>query len=271
MGQVMEQRPTVVEVSDATFEQQVIEESKRRPVVVDLWAEWCGPCKTLGPTLEKVATQRGGDFLLAKLDVDANPFTAQAFGVQSIPTVVAFKDGQPVNGFVGAYPEQAVNQFIDSLLPSEAEQEVAEARAEEMAGDLAGAEQGYREALDEDPENRDARIGLARILVDRGDLDAARDMIAPALPDPEAERIASAIRVAEWSAGSDQTVGTGDDLAGAKRLATQERWGDALEAMLALVKGDPEARAAMVDVFNVLGDENALVPEYRRKLASALF
>lgn len=271
MGQVMEQRPTVVEVSDATFEQQVVEESKRRPVVVDLWAEWCGPCKTLGPILEKVATERGGEFLLAKLDVDANPFTAQAFGVQSIPTVVAFKDGQPVNGFVGAYPEGAVNQFVDTLLPTEAEQEVAEAKVEEQAGDLAGAERGYREAIDEDPENRDARIGLARILVDRGELEDAQELIAPVLPDPEAERIASAIRVAGWSSQPDPTTDGARGLEAARRLAAEKRWGDALEKMLTMVHEEPLAREAMVDVFNVLGDEEPLVTEYRRRLANALF
>ena len=137
----------VIDVTDANFEQVVIEGSKDRPVVVDLWAEWCGPCKTLGPILEKVAGERAGAFLLAKLDVDANPMVAGAFGVQSIPTVIAFKDGEPVNGFVGAYPEEAINQFVDLLLPTEAELEVEEAQAEAEAGDLDGAEQDYRDAL----------------------------------------------------------------------------------------------------------------------------
>ena len=108
----------VVDVSDANFEQVVVEGSKERPVIVDLWAEWCGPCRTLGPLLEKVAAERDGAFLLAKLDVDANPMVAGAFGVQSIPTVIAFRDGEPVNGFVGAYPEDAINQFVDLLVPS---------------------------------------------------------------------------------------------------------------------------------------------------------
>jgi putative thioredoxin len=268
MGQVMEQRPVVVEATDDTFERLVIDESKQRPVVVDLWAAWCGPCKSLGPILEKVAAERGGAFLLAKLDVDANPYTAQAFGVQSIPTVVAFKDGQPVDGFVGAYPEQAVNQFIDSILPSQAEDEVADARAEERSGDVAGAEQAYREALASDDANRDARLGLGRILVDRDDLDEARDVIAPVLPDPEAERIASAIRVREWGRA---TPGADDGLGEAKRLAANERWREALEWMLTSLEKDPEARSAMVDIFNVLGEDDPLVPEYRRKLASALF
>lgn len=270
MGQVLEQRPTVVDVTDATFEQMVVEESKSRPVVVDLWAEWCGPCKSLGPILEKVAGERGGQFLLAKLDVDTNPSTAQAFGVQSIPTVVAFKDGQPVNGFVGAYPEREVNEFVDSILPSDAEVEVEEAKAEEIAGDVEGAEQAYREALAEDSENRDARVGLARILVQRGLLGEARELIAPVLPDAAAERVASAIRVRTW-ADEQRTGGETDELAEAKRLASAEQWEPALAKMLSLVRERPDAREAMIDVFNVLGDDDALVLEYRRKLASALF
>src|SRR2546426_4959199 len=105
---------TVVEVTDASFEQVVVEGSKERPVVVDLWAEWCGPCRTLGPILERIAEERGGAFLLAKLDVDANPMTSAAFGVQSIPTVIGFRDGKAMRAFVGAYPEPAVNEFIDT-------------------------------------------------------------------------------------------------------------------------------------------------------------
>ena len=100
-----------VDVTDQTFQEVVVEGSKERPVVVDMWAEWCGPCRTLGPILEKIADERAGAFLLAKLDTDANQMTAASFGVQSIPTVIAFKDGKPVDGFIGAYPEPEVNRF----------------------------------------------------------------------------------------------------------------------------------------------------------------
>ena len=136
-----------------------MEGSKQRPVVVDLWAAWCGPCKTLGPILEKVAAERGGAFLLAKLDVDANPMVAQALGVQSIPTVVAFRDGEPVNGFVGAYPEQAINQFVDhSCRPRPSWGR----RGERRGG---GRGPGRRRAglprrAREGPANREAAVGL---------------------------------------------------------------------------------------------------------------
>jgi putative thioredoxin len=247
----------VVDVTDADFEQVVVEGSMERPVVVDLWADWCGPCKTLGPILEKVAAERAGAFLLAKLDVDANAVgnaLLQAVRAQGIPTVVAFKDGQPVNMFIGAYPEDEVNRFVDTLMPSEAELVAEEAHAEEEAGDLAGAESGYRDALEKEPGNRDAAIGLARILVERGD-------------DADAERILSAIRVKGW--GSEAADGA---LGAAKREAAAGRWAEALDGMLAALADDREAaREAMVDVFGVLGPEDPLVGTYRAKLAAALY
>jgi putative thioredoxin len=258
----------VIEATDDNFEQVVVEGSKERPVVVDLWAEWCGPCKTLGPILEKVAAERKGAFLLAKLDVDANPIVASTFGVQSIPTVIAFRDGQPVTGFVGAYPEQAVNEFVDTLLPTEADLAAEEARAVAEAGDVDAAEAGFREALEKEPDNAEARIGLGRILAERGELDAARELVRPLLPDPEAERVMAITRVREWA--SVEGPGT---LASAKRLAAQGKWREALDAMLASLQGEDRdaAREAMVDIFAVLGDDDPLVQEYRRRLASALF
>jgi putative thioredoxin len=261
-----EREPVVLEVTDADFPELVLEESTRRPVVVDLWAEWCAPCRTLGPILEKVARERDGAFLLAKLDVDANPMTSSQFGVQSIPTVVAFRDGQPVNGFVGAYPEPQVNEFIDSLLPSAADRGAEEAREEALAGDLAGAEQRYRDALAGDPDNRAARIGLARMHVDREEYDEAIHLIEPVLPDPEAERIAAAVRIAGWNdPASDGPLGP------AKALAARGEWRSALEEMLAALRTDPSAREPMLDIFAVLGEEDPLTQEFRRKLSSALF
>jgi putative thioredoxin len=258
----------VIEATDENFERVVVEGSKERPVVVDLWAEWCGPCKTLGPILEKVAAEREGAFLLAKLDVDANPMVASTFGVQSIPTVIAFRDGQPVTGFVGAYPEPAVNEFVDSLLPTDADLAAEEARAVADAGDVDAAEAGFREALEKDPDNAEARIGLGRILAERGEVEAARELVRPLVPDPEAERVMSIARVRDWA--SVEGPGT---LASAKRLAAHGKWRDALDAMLGALQGDDRdaAREAMVDVFAVLGDDDPLVQEYRRRLASALF
>jgi putative thioredoxin len=260
----------VVEVTDATFEQVVIEGSKDRPVVVDLWADWCGPCKSLGPILERVAEERAGAFMLAKLDIDANRVGQELLAAvqsQGIPTVVAFRDGAPVSLFIGAYPEEAVNDFVDSILPTEADQLAGEAEAQVAAGDVVAGEEDFRDALEKDPDNAEAKTGLARILAARGEIDAARDLVTPLLPDPDAERVMSQIRVTEW--GDLEGAGT---LASAKRLAAKGRWREALDGMLGALQDErDDARAAMVDVFAVLGDDDPLVPEYRRRLASALF
>lgn len=260
----------VIEVTDDTFEQIVVEGSKERPVVVDLWAAWCGPCRVIGPILEKVAQERQGAFTLAKVDVDANMVgnaLLQAVKSQGIPTVVAFKDGQPVSMFIGAYPEDEVNRFVDSILPSVAEIETEEAESVLEAGDVEGAEEGFREALTKDPENRDAELGLAGILIDRGELDDARPMVARHLPDPEAERLHARMEVLDW--GSEPANGA---LGAARRLAAGGQWRDALEGMIGALQEDrDDARMAMVTVFAVLGEDHELVTEFRRRLTAALF
>lgn len=259
----------VVDVTDADFEQVVIEESMQRPVVVDMWASWCAPCRTLGPTLEKVAMERGGAFLLAKLDVDANAVgnaLLQAVQSQGIPTVVAFSGGKPVNMFIGAYPEQEVNRFIDEILPTEAQVEVEEVLAVEATGDIVSAEAGFREVLDKDPENKEAAVGLARILVARDDVGEAAALVQPLLPDPDAELVMSAVRVAGWA--SLEGDGT---LTRARKAAAVRRWREALDGLLAAFDDDPAgARESMVDVFATLGDD-PLVAEFRPKLAARLF
>lgn len=258
----------VVEVTDQTFEEIVVQGSKERPVVVDMWAAWCGPCRQLTPTLEKVAGERQGAFLLAKLDTDANQMTASAFGVQSIPTVIAFKDGAPVTGFVGAYPEPEVNRFIDSILPTEADKKAEEARSVEESGDLTSAEERYRQVLADDPHNREAAIGLARILVERGELDEAERLGETHRPDPEAEKILATIAVQRWVEDA-----RGDDsLAQAKRLVASGDVIGGLAGMLQALADDRDAaRDAMITVFTAVGDGDPLVQEYRRLLSAALF
>lgn len=259
----------VVEVTDENFQEIVVEGSKQRPVVVDLWAAWCGPCRVLGPILEKVAEERKGAFLLAKINVDTEGVgqaLLQAVRSQGIPTVVAFRDGQAVDMFIGAYPEQAVNEFIDRLLPTPADERAQVAAAEEAEGDLEDAERRYREALEADPKNRAARLGLGRVLARRGAHAEARETLMPLLPDAEAEKVLAEIEIASWAGLSE--AGT---LASAKRLAAQGRWREALDGMLGALADDPDARQAMLEVFAVLGEEHELTREYRRKLASALF
>src|SRR6266702_8677838 len=137
--------PVVIDVTDADFGTRVVEESRRRPVLVDFWAGWCQPCKTLSPILERLAQEKAGEFLLAKMDVDRNQYTAQQFRVMSIPNVWAFVDGKPVDQFIGAVPEPAVREWIERLLPTEADHEAGRAMEAEREGRLEDAEGGYRE------------------------------------------------------------------------------------------------------------------------------
>ena len=266
MEQGQERGPDFLDVTDQTFIEEVVEESKSRPVVVDFWADWCAPCHQLGPILEKLALEHGGAFRLARLDVDQNPAISAHFGVQGIPAVKAIVGGKLVDEFTGALPEQRVRAWLSPLLPSEADTVVAEARKEEEAGDAAGAERAYRDALATDAQNREARLGLARVLADRGARDEAREMLGPLLPGDDADRVLARIRVSEWK--EIEEPGT---LASAKRLAAGARWREALDGMLGALQDDPDAREAMLAVFSVLGDDDPLTREYRGKLAAALF
>lgn len=256
---------TKIDVTDGDFAQTVLEASKERPVVVDLWAAWCGPCRTLGPILEKVAEERAGAFLLAKLDVDANPGVAGALGVQSIPTVVAFRDGKPVDGFIGALPENAVNAFVDRLLPTAGDVAADAAAADADAGDLGSAEAKYRAILSDEPKNHAAAVGLAILLLERGATDEATALLTPLLPDTEAEAVLARITVESWAS----RPGTAPADA-ARRKAADGDFRGALEDLLAALPEDPEARASILEIFRLLG-EGDLVAEYRRRLTNALY
>jgi len=260
----------VIDVTDETFEQVVVEGSKTAPVVVDLWASWCGPCRTLGPMLEEAATKRDGAFTLAKIDVDAQGVgnaLLQAVRSQSIPTVVAFRDGQPVSMFIGAIPQNEIDRFLDSIVPSEAEVDAKEAAEELAAGDVGEAEQGFRDALEKEPDNKEAALGLAKILLERGAIDEARPLIMPHLPDPEAEHLHARIEVAEWAMEP-----ANGRLGDARLAAARGDWRDAFEGMIAALDDQrDDARQALVTSFAALGDDDPLVPEYRRRLAAALF
>jgi putative thioredoxin len=213
-----------------------------------------------------VAEDKQGAFLLAKLDVDANPVTARQFRVMSIPAVWAFRDGKPVDQFIGAIPEPSVREWIERLLPTGADRDAGRGMEAEREGRLDDAERAYHDALDQDPENRAARLGLGRILATRGESEAARELVEPLTPDPDADRVLAAIRVSEWSREDGS-----DPLGRAKTAAAEGRFREALDAMLPLVNDRPETRQAMLDVFTVLGDDDPLTREYRPRLAAALF
>ncbi len=232
-----------IDITDANFEEEVLAKSKEVPVVVDLWAEWCGPCKTLGPILEKVIDATGGKVVLAKVDVDANPGLSQAFKVQSIPAVYAMKDGAVVDGFMGAYPESAVQDFVDKLLPSEAEVAVSELIE-------AGDEASLRMALGTEPSNEDAIVKLGELLVADGRGDEALELLGRIPESERTRKVAASARVGE----------TPDD----DHDAT-------LNALLDRVKDDDEARQQFVDLLELMGPDDPRTADYRKQLTRRLF
>jgi putative thioredoxin len=263
--------PNVIEVTDQTFATAVLEESKTRPVVVDFWAGWCQPCRLIGPVLERLADEAKGDFLLAKLDVDANPQASNAFRIQSIPAVKAFRDGRLVDEFIGAIPEQAIRQWLAGVVPSEADHLVIEGEEAEQQGRVGEAERLYRKALEREPGHVGALLGRGRLAASRGEVDEARELLLPLRPNPEAERLLTAMEVSEWA----EPGGNGNEpVPWGQRAAAEGRYREALEAFLVEIQSGEhrdEARDAMLKVFAVLGDDDPLTVEYRRKLAMALY
>lgn len=233
-----------MDVTDATFEQEVLARSEQVPVVVDLWAEWCGPCKTLGPILEKVVAEADGRVVLAKVDVDRNPQTAAAFQVQSIPAVYAVRDRQVVDGFIGALPEPQVRQFIDRVAPPETEADRLVARGDEAS---------LRQALELQHDHPGAVLALAGLLAERGESEEALQLLARIPESPETRRIAALARV-----GADGHVAPDDIEA-------------KLEALLDRVKGDDDARQEFVDLLEVLGPNDPRTAAYRKRLTARLF
>src|SRR5688572_10308041 len=225
----------VTDVSEADFQSVVIEGSKQAPVIVDFWADWCQPCKTLGPMLEKVTNEAQGAVRLAKVDVDSNPRLAQAFGVQGIPMVIAFKDGRPVSQFTGAVPEAAVRQFIGQLTPPVVDEGVLAAEALADAGDLAGAEAALTQLLAEEPTNLDAGLSLATLLLDRGASREAIEVLTRLSQTPDVKRLLAAARLLEGG-----EVDLADPEAALPRLLEMVQEGG---------DGREKARLQMIDLF----------------------
>ena len=250
----------VLDATETDFVAKVIDRSQQVPVVVDFWAEWCGPCRQLSPALESEATSRDGEVDLVKIDVDSNQQLAAEFRIQGIPAVKAFKDGQVVAEFTGAIPPAQVKTFFDSLVPSKAD------RAAEL-----GSEEGFRQALELDPRHRSAAIGLGRILVGRGDCEEAIQVLEPfAAGDFEAAGLLARCRLA----GSEDAV-DGSPIATALGAWDAGDHKAALDGLLdAVSEADDERRdllrQVMVGIFTELGAEHELSREYRRRLAAAL-
>ncbi|MFA9445394.1 tetratricopeptide repeat protein [Egicoccus sp. AB-alg6-2] len=270
--------PRVYDVDEASFEGLVVERSHAVPVVVDFWAAWCGPCRTLGPMLEQAVEARDGRVVLAKVDVDGNQALAQAYRVQGIPQVVGFRDGRPAGSFTGAVPATEIERFLDGLVPSEADVLVKTARA--LPAEQ--AEAALRQALAAQPGHREAAIGLAELLVDR-DPDAARELVRPHRPDPAAEAVLTRVDLADdrgdlgaLQAAVDRGDADGSTLRALGRaLAARGDYEPAIDRLIAAVELGGEdreaAREQLVAIFGVLGDDDERVRAARPRLARALF
>ncbi len=280
----------LVEVSEHNFATEVLERSKTVPVVVDFWAAWCGPCRMLGPILEKLAAEANGAFVLAKLDVDSNPALASQFRVQGIPAVKAFYNGQVVGEFTGALPEPQVRNFIEGLAPSPAELLTRQGVEWETTGQLAVAAENYREALKEKPDHYPAMLGLGRTSLKLGQEEEGLAVLAniPAgvAERPEADALVATVQLRQETAGQDEAglrekiTANPNDLASRYSLAglltLEERYPEALDEFLEVVRRDRKfkedgARKAMLAIFTKLGDENPITRTYRQKLANVLF
>jgi putative thioredoxin len=237
-----------IDVTDATFQADVIDKSSTVPVVVDLWAPWCGPCRTIGPMLEKVVDATEGQVVLAKVNVDENPQISGMFRVQSIPAVYALRNGQVVDGFLGAVPERDVERFVETLLPTEEQTTLASLIA-------AGDEGSLRKAIELDPGNEDAVVDLASLLLSLQQFDEALALLER-IPESERTRpIAAAARLGQLQAGE----------------APSDDYDATLAELLPRVKDDDEARQQYVDILELMGTDDPRTADYRKRLSRQLF
>jgi len=275
--------PFMLDVNEANFEQEVLLRSHEVPVVVDFWAEWCGPCKVLGPILERLAIEGGGRFILAKINVDQNPGLAMRFGVQGIPAVKAFKQGKVEAEFAGSQPEPVVRRFIQRLVPSPAEQAAQAANSLLVTHHWKEAEEAFREALAEDERNAVAALGLMKSLLMQGRGGEALALLEDFPPGSEwaiAEQLrplADLLAAVENNGpGYDEQDPLAAELYQAGRLIVRDNLPAAMDGLLDILRQDKRyrdglPRKILLAIFSILGDEDTLTRQYREELASVLF
>lgn len=285
----------IKDVTSASFRDDVIAESMNQPVLVDFWAPWCGPCKQLTPVIEKAVTKAAGKVKLAKMNIDEHPGIAGQLGIQSIPAVIAFSKGQPIDGFMGALPESQIDAFIGKIAgpsgPSPIDQAIAQAGELAEAGDAQGAAQLYAAVLQQEPENCAAIAGLARLHLDLGDLEGAKRFLGMAPAGKENDPAISAVRAAIELA--EQAAELGDMAEFEQRLATDpndhqarfdlaialnaaNRRVEAAEQLVDIVKrdrtwNDDGARKQLLQFFEAWGYKDEASVAGRRKLSAVLF
>jgi putative thioredoxin len=286
---------SIKDTTTQTFVKDVIEESRRQPVLVDFWAPWCGPCKQLTPVLEKVVKAAKGKVKLVKMNIDEHPSIAGQLGIQSIPAVIAFVNGQPADGFMGALPESQVVAFLERLtrdkIGGEVKDLLAGADAALAKGDATGAAEIYAQVLAEDATNAAALAGLVRCYVQTGALDQARQTLAMIPNDKQNDAAVAAARAALELADQAKTVGPVADLEQkvtanpldhqarfdlALALNSKGRRQDALEQLITIVKRDRKwnddgARKQLVQFFDAWGPTDEATIEGRKRLSSILF
>ncbi len=289
----MSATPFIFDVTDAQFEQWVIENSFHKPVLVDFWAEWCAPCKALMPLLAKITEEYQGELLLAKVNCDVEQGTVMRFGIRSLPTVVLFKDGQPVDGFAGAQPESAIRALLAPHVaqpPAPPADLLEVARGYYAAGQASAAEETLRELLHEENENASALILYARCLAERGELAEADVVLNAVCGDGHKQELAAARaqltflrQAADLPDAADlktRLAQNAHDDEAAWQLAihqlARQQYETALDALLRLFVrnrhyGDDLPRKTLVQVFDLLGNEHPLVTTYRRRLYQALY
>ena len=280
----------IADIPESEFEKQVIEKSKEVPVVVDFWAPWCGPCRMLGPVLEKLVEERKGEVFLAKVNIDENQNIAMTFQVSSIPMVIAFRDGQAVDQFMGVMPEGQLRSFLDQLQPSKAEQLAKEAQELEES-DPVGAEELYRQALAEDVHLELAHVGLARVLAAQGKEEEAQQQLnevaAVGEMGAEVEQMSAMLELKSLTETMPDEAQIREQLSASPKnaellyqlgcqLAVQKKYTEALDTLLSAGEVNPDLartkiREAMVKIFHLIGDQSQQANEYRNRLAMLLF
>ncbi len=281
---------TIVHIDESNAARYLIEESMQRPVVVDFWADWCGPCKSLSPVLEKLANEYAGAFLLAMVNADEQQMIAQQFGVRSLPTVMVMKDGQPVDGFAGAQPETAIREMLEKFLPSPYEAALAEAQTQLEAGNASEAVALLRGVYEESGKRQDIGMMLCHALIEAKRLDDAQALLdAVPMADQDAlyEQMKAQLDLAREASRSPELVALEEALAKdpddldlreqiAVQYSTSGQYREALESLIFILERDINhkdgaAKKALLDTIASLGKGDPLAVEYQRKLFSLLY